>query len=92
MEEDVSGAKRQELCQALFDHIPVGVGQDGVIPLNTKDLEDVLLMGMDWSLKREYFVTGYRICFGLFCYYLRNVPLYYLTNCQLFRGLLLARG
>lgn len=54
MESDVSGAKRQELCQALFDHIPVGVGQDGVIPLNAKDLDDVLLMGMDWSLKREF--------------------------------------
>ena len=66
MEEDVSGEKRQELCQALFDHIPVGVGQDGVIPLNTKDLEDVLLMGMDWSLKREYSVAGpASVCFAI---------------------------
>jgi len=53
-EADVSGMKRQELCQALFDHIPVGVGQDGVIPLTAKDLEDVLLMGMDYCLREGY--------------------------------------
>lgn len=54
MEADVNGEKRQELCQALFDHIPVGVGQKGVIPLNTKDLEDVLLMGIDYCLREGY--------------------------------------
>lgn len=54
MESDVSGDKREDLCQALFDHIPVGVGQDGVIPLNAKDLEDVLLMGMDYCLREGY--------------------------------------
>ena len=59
MESDVSGAKRQELCQALFDHIPVGVGQDGVIPLNAKDLDDVLLMGMDWSVKRKCLIVSF---------------------------------
>lgn len=54
MEEDVSGQMREELCQALFDHIPVGVGQGGVIPLTSKDLDDVLLMGMDWTLREGY--------------------------------------
>lgn len=53
-EDDIRGEKRQELCQALFDHIPVGVGQDGVIPCTAKDLEDVLLMGMDYCLREGY--------------------------------------
>jgi tRNA-splicing ligase RtcB (3'-phosphate/5'-hydroxy nucleic acid ligase) len=53
-EQDVMGDKREELCQALFDHIPVGVGQDGVIPCTAKDLEDVLLMGMDYCLREGY--------------------------------------
>jgi tRNA-splicing ligase RtcB len=54
-EEDVTGKVREELCQALFDHIPVGVGQNGVIPLNgTKDMDDVLLMGIDFCLREGY--------------------------------------
>jgi tRNA-splicing ligase RtcB len=36
------------LLQALFDHIPVGVGSKGVIPTSAKDLEAALEMGMDW--------------------------------------------
>ena len=35
----------------MFDHIPVGVGSKGVIPINVQDLEDCLEMGMDWSLR-----------------------------------------
>ena len=35
----------------MFDHIPVGVGSKGVIPINVQDLEDALEMGMDWSLR-----------------------------------------
>ena len=54
MEHDVQGAKREELCQSLFDHIPVGVGQNGVIPLNARDLDEVLLEGLDWCLKQGY--------------------------------------
>ena len=38
-------------CQALFDHIPVGVGSQGIIPTTAKDLEEALEMGMDWSLR-----------------------------------------
>jgi hypothetical protein len=37
--------------QALFDHIPVGVGSQGIIPTTAKDLEAALEMGMDWSLR-----------------------------------------
>lgn len=39
------------LLQSLFDHIPVGVGSQGIIPTTAKDLEAALEMGMDWSLR-----------------------------------------
>eukprot|EP00051_Salpingoeca_urceolata_P028473 m.487065 g.487065 ORF g.487065 m.487065 type:complete len:525 (+) comp24766_c0_seq1:164-1738(+) len=51
--EDVIPIKEQ-LAQSLFDHIPVGVGSKGVIPMTAKDLEEVLEMGMDWSLREGY--------------------------------------
>jgi len=35
----------------MFDHIPVGVGSKGVIPINGQDLEDCLEMGINWSLR-----------------------------------------
>jgi tRNA-splicing ligase RtcB len=54
MEADVSGQMREDLCQALFDHIPVGVGQAGVIPLDKNDLDEVLLCGIDYCLKEGY--------------------------------------
>ncbi len=49
-EADVAPVKEQ-LAQSLFDHIPVGVGSKGVIPMTAKDLEEALEMGMDWSLR-----------------------------------------
>ncbi|XP_064605553.1 RNA-splicing ligase RtcB homolog [Liolophura sinensis] len=45
---------REQLSQCLFDHIPVGVGSRGVIPMGAKDLEEALEMGMDWSLREGY--------------------------------------
>jgi tRNA-splicing ligase RtcB len=44
-EKDVAPLKEQ-LAQTLFDHIPVGVGSQGVIPTSTKDLNDALVRGM----------------------------------------------
>jgi len=44
----------EELTQALFDHIPVGVGSKGIIPTSGADLEAALEMGMDWSLREGY--------------------------------------
>lgn len=38
----------------MFDHIPVGVGSKGIIPMNARDLEEALEMGMDWSLREGY--------------------------------------
>lgn len=52
-EKDIAPIKDQ-LTQCLFDHIPVGVGSQGIIPTNAKDLEDALEMGMDWSLREGY--------------------------------------
>jgi len=52
-EKDVQPVKEQ-LTQSLFDHIPVGVGSKGIIPMNAKDLEEALEMGMDWSLREGY--------------------------------------
>ncbi len=48
--EDVLPVK-EELAQSLFDHIPVGVGSQGIIPTTMKQLEEVLEMGIDWSLR-----------------------------------------
>ncbi|KPP57303.1 hypothetical protein Z043_124993, partial [Scleropages formosus] len=52
-EGDVQPVKEQ-LAQSLFDHIPVGVGSKGVIPMGAKDLEEALEMGVDWSLREGY--------------------------------------
>lgn len=52
-ESDVAPLKEQ-LAQSLFDHIPVGVGSQGIIPTTAKDLEEALAMGMDWSLREGY--------------------------------------
>ncbi|CAL5225356.1 g8159 [Coccomyxa viridis] len=46
--------KKEELAQSLFDHIPVGVGSQGIIPTTASDLEASLEMGMDWSLREGY--------------------------------------
>ena len=45
---------QEKLAQSLFDHIPVGVGSQGIIPTSSKDLVEALEMGMDWSLREGY--------------------------------------
>ena len=52
-EKDVTPIKEQ-LTQLLFDHIPVGVGSKGMIPMTERDLEEALEMGIDWSLREGY--------------------------------------
>uniref|UniRef100_A0A915KMH2 RNA-splicing ligase RtcB homolog n=1 Tax=Romanomermis culicivorax TaxID=13658 RepID=A0A915KMH2_ROMCU len=52
-EKDVLPVKEQ-LCQALFDYIPVGVGSKGIIPMNARDFEECLEMGVDWTLREGY--------------------------------------
>jgi len=45
---------QEQLCQELFNHIPVGVGSQGIIPTDKAALENALEMGMDWSLREGY--------------------------------------
>lgn len=52
-EKDVEPVKEQ-ICQCLFDHIPVGVGSKGPIPMNAHDLDEAIEMGIDWSLREGY--------------------------------------
>lgn len=41
-EKDVEPVK-EALAQSLFDHIPVGVGSEGVIPTQERDLAEALV-------------------------------------------------
>lgn len=52
-EKDVQPV-RESLCQSLFDHIPVGVGSKGLIPMKAHDLDEAMEMGIDWSLREGY--------------------------------------
>lgn len=45
---------KEEIVQSLFDHIPVGVGSRGIIPVTSKNLDAVLELGIDWSLREGY--------------------------------------
>mmetsp|Transcript_41518 Transcript_41518/g.115438 ORF Transcript_41518/g.115438 Transcript_41518/m.115438 type:complete len:510 (-) Transcript_41518:85-1614(-) len=45
---------KERLAQSLFDHIPVGVGSQGIIPTKSSDLEEALQLGVDWSLREGY--------------------------------------
>ena len=38
----------------LVNHSSPGVGSKGMIPMNARDLEEALEMGMDWSLREGY--------------------------------------
>lgn len=42
MYDDVKPVQEQ-LCQSLFDHIPVGVGSKGIIKMDTKNLLSALV-------------------------------------------------
>eukprot|EP00979_Chaetoceros_neogracilis_P010298 scaffold2436_cov150-Chaetoceros_neogracile.AAC.1 len=53
-EEDVTGEVREALAQSLFDHIPVGVGTEGVIPIQEEDVDDILQRGIDWAIEKGY--------------------------------------
>ena len=41
-EEDVLPVK-EELAQAMYDHIPVGVGSKGIIPIKNDNLIDAMV-------------------------------------------------
>jgi len=52
-EADVEPVK-EKLAQGLFDHIPVGVGSQGIIPTNAANLQSALELGLDWSVREGY--------------------------------------
>ena len=45
---------QQQLTDALYSHLPVGVGVDGPIRVSRDDLEEILNTGIDWAVKHEY--------------------------------------
>lgn len=51
--EDIKD-KKEALTQSLFNHIPVGVGSQGVILCNQENLDDALCLGMDWCVREGY--------------------------------------
>eukprot|EP00755_Sulcionema_specki_P023789 Sspe_Gene.14455::Locus_5005_Transcript_1_1_Confidence_1.000_Length_1711::g.14455::m.14455/K14415/RTCB, rtcB; tRNA-splicing ligase RtcB len=53
MEKDVKEVQ-EKLVQAFFDHVPVGVGSQGIIPTTEKSLNDAMELGMDWQLREGY--------------------------------------
>lgn len=81
MIEYCSSVVQEQLAQSLFDHIPVGVGSKGIIPMNARDLEEALEMGMDWSLREGkitliLFVVSIRLC-SFFLFYVLASRLYW---------------
>jgi tRNA-splicing ligase RtcB len=49
-----STAIREALVQALFDHIPVGVGSEGLITISEQDMEKILRTGIDWAIDHGF--------------------------------------
>lgn len=45
---------QEGLAQAIYNHIPVGVGSQGIIPCRSADLDEALQLGMDWTVKKGY--------------------------------------
>lgn len=51
--KDVEPVK-DKLVQSMFNHIPVGVGSQGIIPCNNAALNEILEYGMDWTVAQGY--------------------------------------
>lgn len=52
-ERDLADIKEQ-LAQSIFDHVPVGVGSEGILPATGPVLRSAIEHGMDWSLREGY--------------------------------------
>ncbi|MFH1521528.1 MAG: RtcB family protein, partial [archaeon] len=50
---DLKG-KEKELAHSLFRAVPSGVGRKGKILLNNKELDEVLVGGAQWAIKKGY--------------------------------------
>jgi len=54
-ESDVqAGEVREKLAQSMFEHLPAGVGTDGVIPVSEEDIDKILETGIDWAISNGY--------------------------------------
>ena len=51
---DEIAPRLKDLATALYKNCPSGVGSEGSVPLNAKQLEDVLENGSEWALKNGY--------------------------------------
>ena len=47
-------AKRKELIDALFTNVPSGVGSKGKIRLERRELEEAVVDGVDWAIRRGW--------------------------------------
>eukprot|EP00741_Cyanophora_paradoxa_P001654 tig00000498_g1605.t1 len=52
--EDEVAPHRERLTDLLYKSVPVGVGSQGSLTLNTRELDDVLARGMEWSLEKGH--------------------------------------
>ncbi len=52
LHRDVVAPRIKELVDVLFHRIPSGVGSRGVIRLNRKEMESVLINGAQWAVKQ----------------------------------------
>ena len=59
-----AGTRVPYVCQALFDHIPVGVGVSGQVKVNQKSINDVLNEGLDWATRHGKPGVRVRACGG----------------------------
>lgn len=53
-EADVRGTVREELADAMFRNIPVGVGVNGDIPCSMEELDKILREGINWAIDKGY--------------------------------------
>ncbi|MFH1294856.1 MAG: RtcB family protein, partial [Candidatus Aenigmatarchaeota archaeon] len=47
--------KKKELINLLYQNVPVGVGSKGKLRLTPSELDEVLINGVDWAVKKGYF-------------------------------------
>jgi tRNA-splicing ligase RtcB (3'-phosphate/5'-hydroxy nucleic acid ligase) len=44
----------RKLVQALFNHVPTGVGSGGLLRLKPDDFDDAMVMGARWAVRKGY--------------------------------------
>jgi len=51
--QDIQG-KVEALVNAIYANVPAGTGKDGKVPVKRKELENVLVNGAGWAVKRGF--------------------------------------